>query len=183
MHDMEPTDMLTTSVTPLIVIRWLSNSIFVTSSMFSSVVDMVERPGWISSLVLSRPAKKVLYLLWILCAQNLFAKCHKQHFKYVGTLNFIFNAKIKALQTDYYMVSHLRRLLLHAFHSTSFQNGWSVVLDLLYPCYIHCQNTARKDYFYCAERVPNILDASKNDTCFEKLFHDQMMQSGEYIVF
>ena len=60
----EPNDMPTSSATSLVVIRRLSKIIFFTASMFSLVVDVLERPGQASSLKSSRCSLNRLYHNW-----------------------------------------------------------------------------------------------------------------------
>ena len=57
----EPIDMFRSSASSLSVIRRLTNTIFFTSSMFSSVVDVVGRPTCSSSFTPSRPPENILY--------------------------------------------------------------------------------------------------------------------------
>ena len=61
----KPNDMPTSSATSLIVFQQLSKIIFFTASMFSSVVDVLDRPGRASSLTSSRPSLNRLYHKWI----------------------------------------------------------------------------------------------------------------------
>ena len=60
----EPKNIPISSVTSLIVIRRLSKIIFFTAFMFSSIIDVLGRPGQVSSLTSSRPSLNRLYHNW-----------------------------------------------------------------------------------------------------------------------
>ena len=91
--------MPTSSGTCLIVIRRLSKTIFFTSSMFSSIVDVLGRPGRKSSLTSSRPSINRLNLC---SAHNGLAKGHSQYFKCPCTFNFIFYTKLNTVSSIYF---------------------------------------------------------------------------------
>ena len=57
----QPIDMFRSTAIALTVIRRLTNTVFFTSSMFSSVVDVLGRPARSSSFTSSRPSENFLY--------------------------------------------------------------------------------------------------------------------------
>ena len=61
---LKPNDMSTSTAISLIVIWWLSKIIFFIASMFSSVVDVLGRSEWASSLTSSWPSLNRLYHNW-----------------------------------------------------------------------------------------------------------------------
>lgn len=90
----EPTDILTSLATSLIAIRRLSNTIFDSASTFSSVVDILGRPGRISSSTPFRFSNKSLYhlsTLFLLKVDLLNAISNISSTS--GFLLFIFNIK------------------------------------------------------------------------------------------